>query len=162
MNYIALATFIPWILYYIEIMLYRINVYEKKGENREKYFAHMDKNFFSSINMKEVLLFVIFLIFMQYENTTVEEILFSTIYLYLLIDFFHTLAADCTKIKHKVLMVESVLLLVIIIGLFLLRDNLSTAYILMFSASILSSFIMFIFGLSLEIPGLFSSKKKNR
>lgn len=151
MNYLKLATFIPWILYYVQIMLYRINIYEKKGDNREKYFSHMDKNLFSSINIKELLLFMIFLIFMQYENETVLEILFAAIYFYLLIDFFQTLVNDCTKIKHKLLMCESVVLLGAIIVHFIIRDNLSTTYILMFVSSIMSSFIMFIFGLTLKI-----------
>ncbi|MCI8497816.1 MAG: hypothetical protein HFG33_00240 [Bacilli bacterium] len=160
MKYLELATFIPWILYYIEIMLYRINVFEKKGENKEKYFAHMNKNFFSSINMKELLLFSIFLIFMQYENTTVLEILFSTIYLYLLIDFFNTLAVNCTKIKHKMLMVESILLLAIIIGLYFVKDKLYTTYILMFIVSILSSFVVFAFGFTLKLKNLITKNKR--
>ncbi len=156
MNYLKLATFIPWIIYFVEIMLYRIGVIETQGLDKKKYFHHINKNFFSSINMKEVFLFVIFMIFIQYENTTALEILFPAMYVYLLIDFFHTRAADCKKIEHKSLMVESVILLSIIIGFFIWKDHLYTTYILMFAVSILSSFIIYLFSLPLG----FVKKKK--
>ena len=158
MNYVKLATFIPWIIYFVEIMFYRIGVIETQGFDKKKYFHHINKNFFSSINMKEIILFVIFVIFLQYENTTVLELLFTAMYIYLLIDFFHTRASDCKKIKHKSLMVASVVLLIGIIVFFILKNHLYTTYILMFSISILSSFIVYIF----SIPFRFALKKNKK
>lgn len=158
MKYIKLATFIPWILYFIEIMLYRIGVIESKNLDKKKYFKYLNENFFSSINMKELLLFSIFLIFMQYENTTVLEILFTTVYIYLLIDFFQTLAEGCKKIKYKRLMVASVILVVAIISFFLVTNHLYTTYILMFAVSLMSSFIIYIF--SLSVPKVKKASKK--
>lgn len=155
--YLKLVTFIPWILYFIEIMFYRISVFDSKGKNKEKYFSYINKNLFSSLNIKELLLFFVFMLFIQYENTTVLEILFATIYIYLLIDFFHGLAYDCKKLKHKMLMVETVILLVLIIGFFLITEHLYTTYILMFIVSILSSFLIYLFGL----PIILTSKDKD-
>ncbi len=160
MNYdklIKLATFIPWIIYFVEIMLYRIGVIEKHDLNKEKYFKNMNKNFFSSINMKEVFLFIVFILFLQHENETVLKILFPAIYLYLTIDFFQSLAADCKKIKNKLLMIESVLVLVGIILFFIITNHLFTTYIVMFSISIMSSFIIYIFSWTCNI---FKTKKK--
>lgn len=151
MNYVKLATFIPWIIYFIEIMLYRIGVIETQGMDKKKYFKYINKNFFSSINVKEVFLFSIFVIFIQYENTTVLEMLFPAMYLYLTIDFFHSLAQDCKKIEHKSLMVISVVLVVVLVAFFIFKDHLYTTYILMFAVSILSSFLVYLFSLPLAI-----------
>lgn len=151
MNYVKLATFIPWIIYFIEIMLYRIGVIETQGMDKKKYFKYINKNFFSSINVKEVFLFSIFVIFIQYENTTVLEMLFPAMYLYLTIDFFHSLAQDCKKIEHKSLMVISVVLVVALVAFFIFKDHLYTTYILMFAVSILSSFLVYLFSLPLAI-----------
>lgn len=154
---IKMTTFIPWIVYFIEIMLYRINIIEEKGNTKDKYFKYLNKNFFSSINMKELVLFCIFIIFMQYENTTVLEILFPAIYVYLLIEFFQTLAEDCQKIKNKWLMVQSVILVVILIIFFVVANHLYTTYTMMFMVSILSSFIVYLFE---RIYNLFAKKTK--
>lgn len=142
---IKFLTFVPWVIYFIEIMLYRINVIENKSFDKEKYFTYLNKNFFSSINLKELVLFSIFIIFMQYNNTTVLEILFPAIYVYLIINFFHSLAKDCTKIKNKWLMVQSVLLLSLIIVFFIVTKHLYTTYTIMFIVSLMSSFIIYIF-----------------
>lgn len=151
MNYVKLATFIPWIIYFIEIMLYRIGVIETQGMDKKRYFKYINKNFFSSINVKEVFLFSIFVIFIQYENTTVLEMLFPAMYLYLTIDFFHSLAQDCKKIEHKSLMAISVILVVALVAFFIFKDHLYTTYILMFAVSILSSFLIYLFSLPLTI-----------
>lgn len=158
MNYIKLITFIPWIIYFLEIMYYRIGILEKNDLEKKKYFHHLNKNFFTSINMKEILLFVIFMIFIQYENTTVLEILFSAMYVFLIIDFFHTLRADCKKIEHKSLMVESIILVGGLIAFFILKNHLYTTYILMFAVSILSTFIIYL----LSLPIALSKKKKTK
>lgn len=158
MNYLKLATFIPWIIYFIEIMLYRIGVIETQELDKKRYFKYINKNFFSSINMKEVLLFCIFVIFLQYENTTVLEILFPAMYVYLIIDFFHTLAENCKKIDHKSLMVLTVILIVAIIAFFIWKNRLYTTYTLMFVVSILSSFLVYIFSLPLTL----GKKKKTK
>ena len=42
---IKLITFIPWILYYVEIMYYRIAVLERYNLDRESYFKYLNKNF---------------------------------------------------------------------------------------------------------------------
>lgn len=149
---IKYLTFVPWILYFIEIMLYRIGVIETHKFNKKAYFNHLNSHFFKSINVKEIILFLIFLLFMQRENTMVLEILFVSFYMYLLIDFFLDLAYGCKKIHHKVLMVQSVVLLVAIIGFFAFTRKLYTTYILMFSVSILSSFIIYVFGLCVKKP----------
>lgn len=140
-------TFIPWILYFIKIMFYRIVVIENKKLDKEKYLKHLDGNMFSSINIPEIVLFSIFLIFMQYKKTLVLEMLFPTIYIYLLINFFQTLAKDCKRIQNKTFMVLSILLMMSIIGYFIYTNRLYTTYILMFTSSILSSFIIYIFSL---------------
>lgn len=158
MNYIKLITFIPWIIYFLEIMYYRIGILERNDLEKKKYFHHLNKNFFTSINMKEILLFVIFMIFIQYENTTVLEILFSAMYVYLIIDFFHTLRADCKKIEHKSLMVESIIIVGGLIAFFILKNHLYTTYILMFAVSILSTFIIYL----LSLPIALSKKKKTK
>lgn len=145
------ATFVPWILYFIEIMFYRIGVIDKFDLDKKKYFSHINKNLFSSINVKELILFSIFLLFIQAKNTVVLEILFPVIYLYLLIDFFHTLAYDCKKLKYKNLMVQSVTVVVGIILFFAITNHLYTTYILMFIFSILSAFLLYIFSLILKI-----------
>jgi hypothetical protein len=152
---IKLITFIPWILYFIEIMLYRINVIEEKSLDKSKYFKYLNKNLFSSINVKELVLFCIFIIFMQYEKTLVLEILFPAIYVYLLIDFFHTLAVNCKKIKNVFLMVETVILVVLVIGFFLITNHLYTTYVVMFAVSLLSSFLIYVFS---AIYSLFPKK----
>lgn len=157
LNYVKLATFIPWIIYFVEIMLYRIGVIENQDLDKKKYFKFINKNFFSSINMKEILLFVIFVIFLQYENTTVLEILFTAMYVYLIIDFFHTRASDCQKIGHKSLMAEAILLIILVISFFIWKNHLYMTYILMFSISILSAFIIYIFSIPLN---LIAKKKK--
>lgn len=144
-------TFIPWILYFIEIMLYRIGVIENKKLDKEKYLKHLNNNMFSSISVPEIVLFSIFLLFLQYKKTLVLEILFPTIYIYLLINFFQTLAKDCKKIQNKLLMVLSVVLLVGIVIYFLYTNRLYTTYILMFTSSILSSFIIYIFSLFVKL-----------
>jgi len=158
MNYIKLITFIPWIIYFLEIMYYRIGILEKNDLEKKKYFHHLNKNFFTSINMKEILLFVIFMIFIQYENTTVLEILFSAMYVYLIIDFFHTLRADCKKIEHKSLLIESIIIIGGLIAFFILKNHLYTTYILMFAVSILSTFIIYL----LSLPIALSKKKKTK
>lgn len=158
MNYIKLITFIPWIIYFLEIMYYRIGILEKNDLEKKKYFHHINKNFFTSINMKEILLFVIFMIFIQYENTTVLEILFSAMYVYLIIDFFHTLRADCKKIEHKSLLIESIIIVGGLITFFILKNHLYTTYILMFAVSILSTFIIYL----LSLPIVLSKKKKTK
>lgn len=142
---IKYATFIPWILYFIEIMLYRIGVIESCKLDKDTYFKQINKNLFSSINIKEIVLFTIFLLFMQHNNTPVLEMLFSTFYIYLLIDFFQTLAKECKKIKNKSLMVQAVIAVSSTILFFSISNKLYTTYILMFSASILSSFLIYIF-----------------
>ena len=144
---IKFMTFIPWILYFIKIMFYRIVVIENKKLDKENYLKHLDGNMFSSINIPEIVLFSIFLIFMQYKKTLVLEMLFPTIYIYLLINFFQTLAKDCKRIQNKTFMVLSILLLMSIIGYFIYTNRLYTTYILMFTSSILSSFIIYIFSL---------------
>lgn len=151
MNYLKLLTFIPWIIYFVEIMYYRISIIEAKGLDKKKYFHHMNKNFFSSINIKEIFLFVVFMIFIQYENTTVLEILFPAIYVYLIIDFFHTKANDCKKIAHKSMMALSIILIVSIVGFFILKNHLYTTYILMFAVSIMSAFIVYLFSLPISL-----------
>ncbi len=137
-------------------MLYRIGVIETQDLEKKKYFKFINKNFFSSINMKEILLFVIFVIFLQYENTTVLEILFTAMYVYLIIDFFHTKASECKKIKNKTLMVESVAIIVAIIAFFIWKNHLYTTYILMFGVSILSTFIVYL----LSFPIILLSNKR--
>lgn len=151
MNYLKLATFIPWIIYFVEIMFYRIGTIEKNELDKKRYFHHINKNLFASVNMKEIFLFVIFMIFIQYDNETVLEILFPAMYVYLLIDFFHTLAGSCKKIKHKGMMIESVVLIAILLVFFILKGHLYTTYILMFAVSILSSFIIYLFSLPLTL-----------
>ncbi len=148
-------TFTPWILYFIEIMYYRSAVIERHELEKKSYFEYINKNFFKSINMKELALFCIFILFMQRENTMVLEILFPTIYLFLLIDFFHTLAYDCKKIKYKSLMVQSVIIVVGVILYFFLTKHLYTTYNLMFIVSILSAFLMYGFSI---ITTCFSKK----
>lgn len=142
---IKYLTFVPWILYFIEIMLFRIGVIETYKLDKKKYFKHINENLFSSINIKEIVLLVIFILFMQHNNTAVLEILFATFYIYLLFDFFQTLAKYCKKIINKSLMVQSVLLVILIISFFIVTNKLYTTYILMFAASILSSFIIYMF-----------------
>ncbi len=142
---ISLVTFIPWILYFIEIMLYRINVLESKKCDGKTYFDYINKNLFNSLNIRELILFCIFLIFMQYENTIVLQILFPTIYVYLLINFFQTQAEKCKKIKNKKLMVETVILLVTVLIIYLITKHLYTTYIIMFALSLLSSFLVYAF-----------------
>lgn len=142
---IKCLTFIPWILYFVEIIFYRIGVIETCKLNKEKYFKHMSKNMFSTINIKELMLFFIFLLFLQKDNALVLEILFPVIYIYILIDFFHTLAYDCKKIQNKLLMVLSVCLIIGLVIFFIVTDKLYTAYILMFIASILNAFLIFAF-----------------
>lgn len=147
---VKLVTFIPWILYFIEIMLYRISTIEKHNLDKTKYFNFLNGNLFKAINVKELVLFCMFIIFLQFKNTTVLEILFPAIYIYLLVDFFHVFASDCTKIKHKSLMVLSVILLAILILYFLLTNHLYTTYELMFIVSILSAFVMYGFSLIIK------------
>lgn len=150
-----LATFIPWVVYFIHIMHYRIEILESKGQNREKYFSYINKNFFSSINIKELFLFFVFLLFVKYENTTVLEILFSAMYVYLLIDFLHGPRTKGKKIQHKGLMFASLLLIAAIIGYFIISGHLYTTYDVMFVVSIMSTFIVYIFGL----PIIYAKKK---
>ena len=144
------VTFIPWILYFVEIIYYRIAIIESCNLDRKKYLNYLNKHLFTSINVKELVLLFIFIFFLLYKNTLVLEILFSAIYLFLLIDFFHTLAYDCKKIKSKSLMVASVAVLVAIILFFTITHKLYTAYILMFLASIFNAFIIYIFSLFLN------------
>ncbi len=138
-------TFIPWIIYFIKLMYYRSGIIENKGYKRNKYFPYLNKNLFASINTKELLLFLMFLIFMQYENTTVLEILFSTIYVFLLIDFLHTIK-DKVKVKNPLYIILTILLVGGLIVFFTLTNHLYTVYLLMFSVSIMSSFIIYVFG----------------
>ncbi len=154
---IKCLTFIPWILYFIEIMLYRIGIIEDEKLDKKKYMKHLNNHMFSSINIPEIVLFFVFLLFMQYKKTIVLEILFPTIYLYLLINFFQSLAKDCKKIKNKIMMVLCVLLTISIIAFFLYTNHLYTTYILMFSSSILSSFIIYIFS---KFVGLGKKERK--
>lgn len=156
-NGLKYLTFVFWILYFIEIMFYRIGVIEDVNLDRKRYLKHINKNFFSSINLKELVLFFIFIIFLQYKNTAVLEILFSAIYIYLLIDFFHTLAYDCKKIHHKMLMVQTVILVFFIIGFFMYTNHLYTTYCLMFSVSVMNSFLMYLFSFPVNRP-----KKKSK
>jgi len=144
---IKLLTFIPWILYFVEIMYYRIGVIESKGLDKEKYLNYANKHLFSTINTKELMLFLIFIIFMQSHRTVVLEILFTTIYIYLLIDFFMTLAASCKKIKYKSIMVQTVILIVLVITYFLIFNKLYTTYNLMFAFSIISPILVYLFSL---------------
>ena len=142
---ISLITFIPWILYYIEIMLYRINIIEKENLNKEKYFKYINKNFFKSINIKELVLFCIYMCFYTFQNQLVLELLFSAIYIYLLVDFFFVYANDCTKIKNKSLMILSVILVILLNIFFITTNHLFITYNIMFTLSILSSFVVYIF-----------------
>lgn len=157
---IKYLTFIPWILYFIEIMLYRIGVIETHKLDKDTYFKHIKENLFkSSINVKEAILFVIFILFKLSKNTPVLETLFATFYIFLLLDFFQTLAYDCKKIKYKSLMVQSVILVVLIIGFFTFTNKLYTTYTLMFLVSLSSSFIIYGFSLVTNILKPKSLKK---
>lgn len=147
---IKLITFIPWILYYVEIMYYRIAVLERYNLDRESYFKYLNKNFFKAINVKELVLFFIFIVFSRFENTLVLELYFPAVYFYLLIDFFHTLAKDCTKINYKMLMVLAVSLAVFYVILFIITNHLFTTYDLMFITSLLSSFVIYLFSLCVK------------
>lgn len=144
---LTIFTMIPWILYYIEIYYYRISVIEKYGTNDKKYFNHINKSFFESINIKELILFFIFIIFLQFGKVYVLKILFIFFYIYLLFDFFMTLAEKCTKIKNKFIMVQTVILCILLIGSYLVFRKVYLTYILMFIASILSSFIVYAFAI---------------
>ena len=155
---IKYLTFIPWILYFIEIVFYRIGVIETCKLDKEKYFKHMKENLFSSINVKEIVLLVIFIFFIRYHNTPVLESLFATFYIYLLVDFFQTLAVDCKKIRNKSLMVQSVLLVILVISFFTVTNKLYTTYFLMFMVSILNTFIIYIF--SIIMKSFFSKSLK--
>jgi len=142
---IKLLTFIPWILYFVEIMYYRIAVIESKDLNKEKYLNYSNKHLFNTINTKELFLFLLFIVFMQFRRTVVLEILFTTIYIYLLIDFFMSLAASCKKIKYKSIMVQTVILIVLVILYFLIFNKLYTTYNLMFAFSIMSPVLVYLF-----------------
>lgn len=155
---IKYLSFVPWILYFIEIMLYRIGVVENYNLDKNKYLGHLKRNKSTTFNIKEIFLFIVFLFFKKYDNTPVLETLFSTIYICMLIDFFQELANDCKKIKNKSLMVQSVILVVSIVVLFMVTNKLYTTYILMFIASILSAYIMYIFAVFTKI--LKEPKKK--
>ena len=141
-----LITVIPWIMYYIEIYYYRISVLEDCKLDKKKYFSHINKHLFESINIKEIILFFIFVIFMHYDKIYVLKILFITFYIYLLIDFFLTLAEKCKKINHPVIMGQVIILCSLIIIHYLIFKDLTLTYIFMFIASILNSFITYIFG----------------
>ena len=41
---IKLLTFIPWILYFVEIIYYRIAVLESKNLNKEKYIDYIKQS----------------------------------------------------------------------------------------------------------------------
>ena len=110
---LTIFTMIPWILYFIEIYYYRISVVEKYGVS-EQYYNHINKNLFESINIKELLLFFIFIIFVQFEKVYVLKILFIFFYIYLLFDFFMTLAEKCKRIKYKFIMVQTIILCVML------------------------------------------------
>lgn len=153
---VKLLTFIPWILYFVEIVYYRIAIIEKNDLDTKKYFKYLNKNFFTSLNIKELVLYFIFVAFMRYEKTLVLEILFPSIYVYLLIEFFMTLASDCKKIQHKGIMVLAVILITVLIGAFILYDHLYTTYNLMFIVSIMNSILIYVFSLIYKIP-----KKRN-
>lgn len=141
------TTFITWILYFIEIMLYRIGIIET---HKLDYFQYCKKNLFKTINFKELLLLILFIWFIFIKNTFVLEILFSATYLCLLIDFFYSIAKDCKKIKHKSLMVQTVILTCSIILFFMFTNKLYTTYLLMFGVSLMSSLIIYIFSLPIR------------
>lgn len=128
-------------------MLYKIGVIET---HKHKYFQYCKKNLFKTINFKELLLLILFIWFIFIKNTFVLEILFSATYLYLLIDFFYTLAKDCKKIKHKSLMAQSIILTSLIILFFMSTNKLYTTYLLMFGVSLSSSLIIYIFSLPIR------------
>jgi len=140
------ATFLPWFIYYLNVMTYNIKVVEEKHLDKTEYFNYINQNFFNSFNIKELLLFCIFLVFMQHENTVVLEILFSTIYIYLLIDFFHSSKVNHRIIEHKNMIAQAILLSVLIIGFFGFTNHLYTTYILMFTISLIGAFLVYIFG----------------
>lgn len=142
---LTLFTTIPWILYVIEIYYYRISIIEKEKLDKKKYFKYINKNFFSSINVKELLLFFIFIFFMLYGKKWILKILIVSFYMYLLIDFFMTLAKDCKKIKHKSLMVQTIIMVGLVLLIYPVFGKLKLTYILMFVTSILSSFIIYLF-----------------
>ena len=144
---ITLFTVIPWILYVIEIYYYRISIIEKEKLDKNKYFKYINKNFFSSINVKELLLFFIFILFMLYGKKWVLKILIVSFYLYLLLDFFMTLAEKCKKIKYKSLMVQTIIMVGLVVLTYPIFNKLYLTYILMFIVSILSSFIIYLFSI---------------
>jgi len=153
---IKLLTFIPWIIYFLHIMNVRTNTIEKNKYDKEKYFKYVDKNFFKSLSIKELLLFFVFILFLTYKNTTTLEILFAAIYIYLLIDILHTY--DFSEIKSKKnYLIEIIILILGIIIYFVLTNNLYTTYVLAFMVSVLSSILIYIFEL---IRKLFKKKSK--
>ena len=141
---IKLLTFIPWIIYFLHIMKVRTNTIEKNKYDKDKYFKYIDKNFFKSLSIKELLLFFVFILFLTYKNTTTLEILFAAIYIYLLIDILHDY--DFAEIKNsKNYLIEIMVLIVGLIVYFILTNNLYTSYVLAFMVSILSSLLTYIF-----------------
>lgn len=146
-KFLTLFTTIPWILYIIEIYYYRISIIEKEKLDKKKYFNYINKNFFSSINIKELLLFFIFILFMLYGKKWVLKILIVSFYLYLLLDFFMTLAEKCKKIKHKSLMAQTIIMVGLVVLSYPVFGKLKLTYILMFITSILSSFIIYLFSI---------------
>ena len=146
-KFLTLFTTIPWILYIIEIYYYRISIIEKEKLDKKKYFNYINKNFFSSINIKELLLFFIFILFMLYGKKWVLKILIVSFYLYLLLDFFMTLAEKCKKIKYKSLMVQTIIMVGLVVLSYPFLGKLKLTYILMFITSILSSFIIYVFSI---------------
>ena len=146
----CLITFIPWILYYVEVMYYRIHTIERFNLNGKKYFNYINNNFFKSINIKELVLFFVFILFAGYQSKLALKILFPTIYLYLLVDFFHTYAEECGKIHNYILMALSVLLIGFIIVYYIITEDLYLSYSCMFTVSVFSAFIVYIFTFAIK------------
>ena len=141
---IKIFTFIPWIIYFLYIMAQRANAIEKNNYEKDKYFKYVNKNFFKALSVKELILFFVFMIFLTYRNTTTLEILFASIYIYLIIDVIHD--GEAKRVNNsKSYLVEVVLIIALIILYFVLTNNLYTTYVLAFMVSILSSLLIYVF-----------------
>lgn len=139
MNYLILLSFIPWILYYVEIVYVNIALLENAK------LKWCDYKY--PILPLELIFLAIFLLLWFLKKITIIHYYFPIIYLILLVEFFRKLAHNCHKIKHKFIMVVEILLITLSVLSYIIFKNEIISYAIMFILSIFSYITVFTFSL---------------
>lgn len=156
---IIYLTFITWLLNYL--LRSKNALKEINFKKDPKYLNWFKKNF----KIMPLLLILLFIFFMNFDNEIVNKILFFTINLYLYIDLIHEDKISKKKLKftskNKIIFLLILLISIIPFIYFYLTKNLSITYLLLFIYSYFAYLLVLIMLIIDKKITKYLSKKNN-